>query len=163
MNMTKHIVSADRKPKKSVLDLLMGLRWRVRCKLGMLRFRYIMGVQIGKGTTVNPAATFMDYGMVSIGDNCSISGALFITHSGGDRIFNLRQKPSDRRSIYVGDNTMIGAATTIMPGVRIGDRCIIGAGCYISRDVPDNTVMKPPEAVAVCRTDVYVRARMARA
>ena len=29
---------------------------------------------------------------------------------------------------------------TVLPGVRIGDRCIIGAGSVVTKDVPDDSV-----------------------
>lgn len=138
---------------RATINLALRLLWKLKAKTAMLRFRHLHGIKIGAGTTINPAATFMDYGMVTIGTNCSISGALFVTHSGGDRIFGLL---STSRPIRVGNNTMIGAATQIMPGVTIGDWCVIGCGCYISKDVPHGTVMRPPEAVAVCATERYL-------
>ncbi len=36
----------------------------------------------------------------------------------------------------IGDQVMIGANTTVLPGVVIGDRAVIGAGTVVNRDVP---------------------------
>ena len=41
----------------------------------------------------------------------------------------------------VGSDCFIGAQATVLPGVRIGDRAIIGAGTVIIRDVPSDTTM----------------------
>ncbi|WP_445488061.1 acyltransferase [Niallia sp. 03133] len=38
--------------------------------------------------------------------------------------------------IEIGDEVMIGANTTILPGVKIGDGAIISAGTLVHKDVP---------------------------
>jgi acetyltransferase-like isoleucine patch superfamily enzyme len=38
--------------------------------------------------------------------------------------------------VKIGDHVMIGANTTILPGVTIGDYAVIGAGSVVTRDVP---------------------------
>jgi len=41
----------------------------------------------------------------------------------------------------VGENTVIGANATILPGVRIGKNCLIGAGSVVTHDVEDEAVV----------------------
>lgn len=38
--------------------------------------------------------------------------------------------------VIIGDEVMIGANTTILPGVTIGDRAIVSASTLIHKDVP---------------------------
>ncbi|MDU1846525.1 acyltransferase [Niallia alba] len=38
--------------------------------------------------------------------------------------------------IEIGDEVMIGANSTILPGVKIGDRAIVSAGTLVHKDVP---------------------------
>ncbi|WP_413378449.1 acyltransferase [Alkalihalobacillus sp. 1P02AB] len=38
--------------------------------------------------------------------------------------------------VKIGDEVMIGANTTILPGVRIGDGAVVSAGTLVHRDVP---------------------------
>ncbi|MFC4768334.1 acyltransferase [Effusibacillus consociatus] len=38
--------------------------------------------------------------------------------------------------VIIGDRVMIGANTTILPGVSIGDGAVIGAGSLVNRDIP---------------------------
>ncbi|WP_227937302.1 acyltransferase [Alkalihalobacillus deserti] len=38
--------------------------------------------------------------------------------------------------VVIGDEVMIGANTTILPGVTIGDGAIVSAGTLVHRDVP---------------------------
>lgn len=41
----------------------------------------------------------------------------------------------------VGDNVTLGAAVTIIGGVKIGNNVIIGAGSVVVKDVPDNCIV----------------------
>lgn len=38
--------------------------------------------------------------------------------------------------VVIGDEVMIGANTTILPGVVIGDRAVVSAGTLVHKDVP---------------------------
>jgi acetyltransferase-like isoleucine patch superfamily enzyme len=40
----------------------------------------------------------------------------------------------------VGENTVIGANVTVLPGVTIGRDCLIGAGSVVTSDIPDGMV-----------------------
>lgn len=45
------------------------------------------------------------------------------------------------RAAYIGAGTSIGANTTLLPGIKIGKNCLIGAGSVVTRDVPDGMVV----------------------
>ena len=40
----------------------------------------------------------------------------------------------------MGDNVWIGGNVVVLPGVKIGDNCVIGAGSVVTKDIPDNSV-----------------------
>lgn len=42
---------------------------------------------------------------------------------------------------YIGENCFIGARSIIMPGIRIGDGVIVGAGSVVTRDLPDRCIV----------------------
>ena len=42
--------------------------------------------------------------------------------------------------MHIGRNVWIGANTVIVPGVTIGENCVIGAGSVVTKDIPPNTV-----------------------
>ena len=44
--------------------------------------------------------------------------------------------------ILVREGASIGANSTILPGVTIGKNALIGAGSVVTKDVPDNTIVK---------------------
>ncbi|GAB2544748.1 acyltransferase [Gracilibacillus alcaliphilus] len=41
--------------------------------------------------------------------------------------------------VYIGDHVMIGANSTILPGVTIGDRAVVAAGTVVYQDVEPGT------------------------
>lgn len=40
----------------------------------------------------------------------------------------------------MGDNVWIGGNVSVMPGVKIGDNTVIGAGSVVTKNIPDNVV-----------------------
>ncbi len=39
---------------------------------------------------------------------------------------------------HIGKNCFIGGRSIILPGITIGDECVIGAGSVVTKDVPSN-------------------------
>lgn len=46
----------------------------------------------------------------------------------------------EERPVYIGDDVWIGDRVTVLPGVHIGNGCIIAAGAVVTKDVPEYTV-----------------------
>ncbi|WP_076470133.1 acyltransferase [Micromonospora avicenniae] len=96
--------------------------------------------------------------LITLGDNVHITaGVQFVTHDGGTLI--LRKEHPDLEwtaPIVVGDDVYIGMRSLILPGVSIGNRCVIGAGAVVTADIPDNTVAVGVPARPVRTTDEYL-------
>ena len=141
----RRIAIALRQPRRSLLTL------SYRCRLAHC------GRHVDFSTTVilrNPRN-------ISIGDRCSFSN--YVICDGHDRItigndcmfangvmistatHDYRVDPMNSRMVTspvtIGDNVWCGVGSIIMPGVRVGDGAVIGAGALILRDVPDNAIM----------------------
>lgn len=58
--------------------------------------------------------------------------------------------------VHIGNHVFIGANTTILPGVTIGDYAVIGAGSIVTHDVPTRTVVAGVPAKEICSVDEYV-------
>lgn len=86
-------------------------------------------------------------------------GVTFINHDGGTWAF----RNDDPRyahvfkfgKIEVGEYSFVGANSTIMPGVIIGDHCVIGAGSVVTKDVPSGSVYAGVPARFICTTEQY--------
>ncbi|MER7442043.1 DapH/DapD/GlmU-related protein [Micromonospora avicenniae] len=102
--------------------------------------------------------------LITLGDNVYITaGVQFVTHDGGTLI--LRREYPDLEwtaPIVVGDNVYIGIRSIILPGVTIGNRCVIGAGSIVATDIPDNTVAAGVPARPVRSTDDYLERLQAK-
>lgn len=104
------------------------------------------GVKIGKNCIIDKTAEFgTEPYLISIGDNVRITkGVRFITHDGSlwvPRNLGLVDKKADFfGKIVIGNNVNIGWNSIIMPGVQIGDNCIIAAGAIVTKNIPDNSV-----------------------
>lgn len=118
------------------------------------------GVRIGSQSGIYNG-TFFDLGIegeVTIGDYCTIVGAIFcgnVCVSIGDYAFishevtiadhfaavppEVRAKhPSAKpEEIYIGEGAWIGARAILLPGARVGKGAIVGAAATVNIDVPD--------------------------
>lgn len=142
------------------------LKNQVRAKLDPLGYARSIGVRIGKNVHfygMPPGMFSTEPWLITIGDNVHItSGCQFVTHDGSSLI--LRGEVPDLEltaPIVIGNDVYIGMRTLILPGVTIGNRCIIGAGSVVSRSIPDNSVAAGVPAWVIRSTDEYLgRAQM---
>lgn len=59
--------------------------------------------------------------------------------------------------IKIGNNSFIGARAVLLPGTRIGDNCIIGAGSVVKGEIPDNSVVIGNPAKIVKNMEEYAQ------
>lgn len=59
------------------------------------------------------------------------------------------------KDIYIGDNVFIGMRSIILPGSRIGNNVVIGAGSIVKGAVPDGTVWAGNPARMIEELDEY--------
>lgn len=57
--------------------------------------------------------------------------------------------------IVVGNDVFIGANSLVLPGVTIGDGCVIGAGSVVSKSIPANSVAVGVPAQVVGTVEAY--------
>ena len=76
---------------------------------------------------------------VMMGPDCM----MFTSNHGMDRtdVPMWRQKSSEARPIVIGNDVWIGARVIILPGVRVGDGSVIGAGSIVTKDVPPYSIV----------------------
>ena len=116
-----------------------------------------LGVKVGRECRVRCKDWGSEPYLITIGNRVHITkGVQFVTHDGGVWVFRKEQKDFDIfGKICVGDNTYIGNKTIIMPGVKIGKNCVIGAGSIVTKSIPDCMVVAGVPAKFICTTTVY--------
>ena len=107
----------------------------------------------------NPCSMFgSEPWLVTLGENVYITDEVrFITHDGGT--LPLRKEVPDleiTKPIVVGNDVYFGIRSIVLPGVTIGNRCIIAAGAIVTKDVPDNSVVAGVPARLIKTTDEYL-------
>jgi acetyltransferase-like isoleucine patch superfamily enzyme len=78
-----------------------------------------------------------------LGNHVHITGeVIFLTHDGGTLLYrHLVPDLEITKPIHVGNFVYIGFRSIILPGVNIGNNCIIAAGSVVTKDVPDNSIV----------------------
>lgn len=75
---------------------------------------------------------------VTIGSDCAIGPD--VSFEAVNHIWTEAGWRNTGKNIRVGNRVWIGARTIILPGVEIGDDCIIAAGSVVNKDVPKNSL-----------------------
>lgn len=96
-------------------------------------------ISIGDRVFINVNCTFLDGGTIEIGDDCLIGPGVQLLTVGHDTQAQARLKKANYADdIRIGANVWIGGGAIILPGVRIGDGAIVGAGSVVTKDVESN-------------------------
>jgi acetyltransferase-like isoleucine patch superfamily enzyme len=76
---------------------------------------------------------------IHIGTNTLVAGNVkILSHDHCKRVGNNQPYLVDT---FIGKNCFIAVGAIILPGVKIGDEVIVGAGAVVTKDVPSNCVV----------------------
>jgi len=87
-------------------------------------------ITFGDRVYINVNCTILDGGEVNIGDDVLIGpNVQFITVNHALEAESRLSKKAYVQNIEIGDNVWIGAGAIILPGTRVENNVVIGAGC----------------------------------
>ena len=129
-------------PKEYLLFRLLGIRHGKTIYIEPpFRCDYGKHITIGENFYANTGCVIIDVARVTIGDNVMFGPNVSVITAGHP------VHPETRRTKYeygvavsIGSDVWIGANAVILPGVKIGDAAVIGAGSVVTRDIPPNVV-----------------------
>ena len=155
-----------RKLKRKIAKLQLLFAKKFQRKNYMKRYNTYLsaaGVQVSGNVKFIHPSVYIDMGYannISLGNNCVISiNTVILAHD-----YSLecgmtaigRGNPSDEkkfvRDVCIGNNVFIGAGCIILPGAKIGDNCIIGAGTVCKGTIPENSVIAGAKNRIICQT-----------
>lgn len=96
-------------------------------------------IQIGSGTFINYRCFFDNAAPIYIGSACQIGMSVTIL-TGTHEVGGPERRAGDACAmpVHIGDGCWLGARSLIMPGVTVGDGCVIAAGAVVIRDCEPN-------------------------
>lgn len=119
----------------------------------------IIGTQVLMGDNIHIVAQ----NKVIIGDGCLLASKIFISDTNHGNILTSdptssplippNQRPLETEPVIIGKNVWIGESVSILPGVTIGNGCIIGAHSVVTKDVPENSMVVGVPAKVIKRYD----------
>lgn len=139
------------------LSILAKLWHRLRpyC-IGRERHARLLGVAIGADCRIYISEWGSEPFLITIGDRVTITdGVRLLTHDGSTWLFRNADGSRYQRyaPVVIGDRVFIGCDAIVLPGVSIGDDCVIGAGAVVTKDVPSGTIAAGNPARAIGKTD----------
>jgi len=98
-------------------------------------------IEAGDRFFVNNNCVFVDPGKIIFGDDVKIApqcGFYTALHP-----LDPEYRKANIEAAYpirVGNNVWFGGGVKVLPGVTIGDNCVIGAGSVVTKDIPANSL-----------------------
>ncbi len=101
-------------------------------------------IEMGDGVRFNYGCYVNGYGGLTIGDRTGF-GPFTLVHTANhvtdyDSEGAWYDKGWENRPVKIGSDCWIGMGASILPGVTIGDRVVIGAGSVVVHDIPADSL-----------------------
>lgn len=134
----------------SIIKLIRKIRqyyWKHRLKKCGNNFTCCSGVKIhnaknfevGNNVRIGENSYINASGGLIFGNNIQLGPKVFIWTT-NHNYFSPKKLPFDNikihKKIFINDNVWIGANTTLIPGITIGEGAVIAMGSVVTKDVP---------------------------
>ena len=99
-------------------------------------------VIIGDHTRIGLHNTII--GPVDIGNHVNLAQGITVTalnHNFSDTNKRIDEQGVSTNSVTIEDDVWVGANAVILPGVTIGENCVVAAGAVVTKDVPPHSLV----------------------
>lgn len=137
---------------ETVKQRLFGQADESNLVFGPIRMSTGINTFLGEGAMVNYDCDFMDHAKIEIGSRtligprCQLITDYHPLHADSRQLGKMFTKP-----IKIGADCWIGAGATIMGGVTLGNKTIVGAGAVVTRSYVDGSVILGGNPASVIR------------
>ena len=102
---------------------------------------YGYNVFMGAGCFLNHNVYLMDCAKITFGRKCFVGPSCGFYTALHPMEFEKRNQGYEiAKPITVGDNVWFGGNVIVLPGVKIGNGAVIGAGAVVTKDIPANVL-----------------------
>ena len=102
---------------------------------------YGYNIEIGENFYSNHNLVILDANKVVFGDNVFIGPNCGFYTAGHPLDAETRNKGLEyAKPIKVGNDVWFGGNVVVLPGVKIGNNVVIGAGSVVTKDIPENSI-----------------------
>lgn len=101
-------------------------------------------LHLDENAEINTGCFLIAKDIISLGKNSTLAynvSVLTSANPNGPHNKLSRVYPKIQAPVLIGSDTWVGASAIILPGVTIGDYCVIAAGSVVNKDVPDYSVV----------------------
>lgn len=113
-------------------EAVIGMNCNINCNVFIEN-----DVIIGDNVTVKPGVQLWDG--IRIENNVFIGPNVTFTN---DNLPKSKQIPNKFLTTKVNQGASIGANSTILPGIEIGENSLIAAGSVVTKNIPENEIWK---------------------
>jgi acetyltransferase-like isoleucine patch superfamily enzyme len=136
--------------KSYILKIIYRFKIFIYCKKNNCHISQVSNLtgslerlKIGSATVINSNANFrFKNGNITIGKDCLFGqNVTIITNS-----YKINENQTISRNkmyskdVIIGDNVWIGVNVVILPGIKIGDRAIVGSSAVVTKNIPSGEI-----------------------
>ena len=127
--------------RNSIINKLLGYQPDNLELLSPFTCDYGNNIVLGKNVFINSNCYFMDGAKITVGDNVFIGPSCGFYTANHPLDYQTRNQGIEQAlPILIGNNVWLGGNVIVLPGVKIGDGCVIGAGSVVTKDIEANSV-----------------------
>jgi len=101
-------------------------------------------IRIGNNNFIGKNVHLIAHDKITIGNNCAIAAdCKFITrnHDYSNKDIPVSEQPYIYKPINIGDDVWFGYNVVVLPGVNIGNGCVVAAGSVVSKSFSEYSVI----------------------
>lgn len=130
------------KERSQIIEKILGYQPQNLILLSPFVCDYGKNIIFGKNVFVNINSYFMDGAKITVGDNVFIGPSCGFYTANHPLDYKSRNRGLEKAlPITIGNNVWLGANVSVMPGVTIGEGCVIAAGSVVTHDIKPHSLV----------------------